>query len=349
MPSLPMPSTILCLLITLMGALPFTLPESEDYSDAKKKAEEDWSEWAREALTGRKVEKSYAPMSVAGKRVLILYPRGSSKSKIKSVSTKTVAAFDKLFDPKQREAGAPSRKTAVLFPLSGTKSFTAITARAAELVPRLTGWAQSAPKAVGFLLEDPLSAGWLKNVPENEVWSEENELSNRLARLLTLERFGRQPHWLSQGIAWHVELGVCKDVYCFPFRSGFVSKKEHKAWPKRLPELMSSRGEIPLATTDLLGWSRDTWQADRATLAWGAVAMLAKHYPDEFPHVLTAFRDLRVNDGRSTAEDGSWTVIPDYEIPVEPMVEILDRKLGVDFMVEFDRYARKPKAYRRPR
>lgn len=344
-----MTSALCTLLLFLAGSLPATPLPAGDYDQAEQAAKEAWEDWAGRALTGRQVEKGYSSMAVADSRVLVWYPKGASKSKLKSVSTKAVAAFDKLFDPGERDEQAPARRSAVLFPLAGPKSFTAITARAAELEPRLASWATSATRGVGFLLDSPLSAGWLLSVPDSEVWNQENELANRLARLLTLERFGRLPHWLSQGIAWQIELGVCKDVYCFPFRTGFISKKEHRSWPRRLPEHMDARGETKVTANDLFGWSRNTWKADSAALSWGAVAMLAKHYPEEFRKALIALRDLRTKDGRKTESDGSWTLIPDYEIPAEQGLEILDRELGVDFLAELDRYARKPKTYRKPR
>lgn len=336
-------------LVLLLATFSLASPSVGDYDAALTQANTQWADWAKESLTGRQVEKAYSTMTVADDRLVIWYPKGTSKSKLKSFSVKTIAAFDKVFDPGKRPADAPERRTAVLFPLSGPKSFTAITSRAAELVPRLSGWAQAAPRGVGFLLDEPLAGGWLLDVPDSEVWNGENELANRLTRLLTIERFGRQPHWLSQGLAWHVELTVCKDVYCFPFRTGFISKKEHKTWPRRLTDLMSARGETPVVANDLFGWQRNTWSAESAALAWGAVAMLAKHYEEEFPKALDAFRALRIKDGRQTQSDGSWTVIPDYEIPAEQAIEILDRELGVDFLAELDRYARKPKTYRRPR
>jgi hypothetical protein len=321
-----------------------------DYEQAATEAKSRWGAWSAEQRTklGR-VEKIYKPFVSRDNRVLVWVPKGTKSSKLIGVSKKAVLIFDKLFDPKAREASAPAIRTAALFPLSGPKSFQSITNAATQLNPALGGWASAATSGVGFLLEDPLAAGWLLKVPNSEVWNVENELVNRLARLLTIERYGRQPHWLAQGLAWHVELKVCKDVYCFPYRTGFVSKKEHKSWAKRLPLVMKARGERQLTASDLHSWSRASWQADSAALASGAVDMLAKHYPAELPRVLSAFAQTRTKDGRKTESDGSWQLIPNYEIPADKEQEILNRELGVDFLAEFDRYARAPGRYRRPR
>jgi hypothetical protein len=316
----------------------------DPYAAAAEEAKVLWGDWSKTADT----EKPYSKTAAADKRVLIWYPKGTSKSKLKKSSEKAVKAFDKLFADTQHVEGRVHR-TAVLVPLAGPKSFASVTSHVGQKVPRLAGWASSAVRGTGFLLEEPLVAGWLVSVPGVEIWSPENELTNRLARLLTLERFGRQPQWLAQGLAWYVELSVCKDVYCFPFRTGFVSKKEHRSWPRKLEQLMDARPERAVELAELAGWKRNTWDETGAALSWGAVTMLASHYPDELPGVLAAFAAERLAQGRDVAEDGSWTWIADYEIPVERQGELLDEALGVDFGAELDRYVRKPKGYRRPR
>jgi hypothetical protein len=260
-----------------------------------------------------------------------------------------VSRFDDLFPPAGREAEAPPRRTAVLFPLSGPKAFASVAGFLGRKYPRLAAWAGAAPNGVGFLLEDPLCAGWLLDVPKNEVWSPDNEQANRLARLLLAERYGRQPYWLAQGLAWELELEVCHDVYCFPFRTGFVAKKEHRRWPARLAALMAARGDRPLTLAELAAWPRNTWNQDLAVLSFGAAGLLARHYPDELPPVLAAFAAVRRQDGRTTHPDGSWELIPDYEIPAPKQLEILNHELGVDFEAELTSFAKHPKGYHRPR
>jgi hypothetical protein len=168
----------------------------------------------------------------------------------------------------------------------------------------------------------------------------------RLTRLLTLERFGRLPHWLEMGLAWHVELVVCKDVYCFPFRAGFVSKKEHKSWDARLAAAMKARGERPLDVAELAGWRRGTWDEERGPLAWGAAALLARHFAEELPALLAAYAAERRQHGRLVRADGSWEALPDWEIAAERERELLDATLRVDFAAELTRFARAPRAYR---
>jgi hypothetical protein len=318
---------------------------TDGYAESAAQARELWARW----IAAEEVERAYSSAEVAGARVLVFRPAGTSASQLAGRSGRTVKAFDAIFAASARDASVAPPRTAVLVSLAGPKSFASVTRHLGEAEPRLADWAQSAPSGTGFLLEDPLVAGWLEKVSEIEVWSPENELVNRLARLLTIERFGRQPQWIAQGLAWHVELTVCKDVYCFPYRSGFVSKKEHKSWPAKVAEAMAQRGEAPIRIEELTGWARNTWDEARATLAYAAAAMLAKHYPAELARVLDAFTRVRVADGRATAADGSWTWIADYEIPAERQLEVLNAELGADFLAELAAYASKPKSYHRPR
>ena len=324
-------------------------PGLQDYSAAIEQAMNVFGGWAAELLISDSAPDRYAPSTVADGRVILFCSKRSNASKVSRAATKTLAAFDALIPPATREPEAPPVRTAVLFELSNQESLASITAYLGKQFEALAGWAPAAAKGVGFALEEPLSAGWLLTVPENEVWSPENELVNRLARLLTLERFGRQPHWLEMGLAWHVELAVCKDVYCVPYRAGFVSKKEHKSWDARLAAAMKARGESPITVAELAGWARGTWDETHAPLAWGAAAMIARHYQKELPALLAAYAAERRQHGRTVHADGSWEALPDYEIAAERERELLDATLGVDFGTELTRFARAPRTYQRPR
>lgn len=328
-------------LVPLALLLPLGHPTlGGDYEAAARVAEEEWSAWAADAYESR---------AVAEARVLAYGSKRSSTSKLARSAELTVRCFDSLFPPEPRPADAPPRRTAVLVELANEEDLASVTAFLATRHPELAGWSRSAAKGVGFALGDPPCAGWLLDVPQNEVWSPENELVNRLARLLLLERFGLEPNWLELGLAWHVEICVCKDVYCFPYRSGFVSKKEHKRWDARLAEVMKARAGAPVALGELTGWARGNWDEVRAVLSYGAAVMLARHYGVELPAVLSAFAAERREKGREVHADGSWVTIPDYEIPEERQRALLDAILGVDFAAELTRFAAAPKGYRRPR
>ena len=217
--------------------------------------------------------------------------------------------------------------------------------------PYLAGWAASGERGVGFVLEQPLAAAWPREVPgvEKSEWKPANELTNRLAQALLIQRAGRLPQWLTQGLAWHVELSVRRSIYCFPFRAGFVGKKEHKGWAKPLRALMAERGERPLAMRELTDWPRGTYDDRHAALAWGAGTLLAKYFPDALPGILADFEERTKAGGRITNADGSWEAVPDYEIPADEQLTILDARLEVRFLEELARFARQGRSYVRPR
>ncbi len=342
----PVAAVFLAALPTFPASAPAT--PVDEYDAPFAEAEAFWTPWLK-GDGAKGLEARYSSKAAAKERVLVVVPKGTSASKLAKSAERVVKVFDGLFAKTERDAAALPPRTAVLFSLEGPKSLASVAAHVGAAVPRLAGWASAAGQGTGFALGEPLAAGWLETVETSEVWSPENELANRLTRLLTIERFGRQPQWVAQGLAWHVEIAVCKDVYCFPYRTGFVSKKEHKSWPKRLGELMAQRGDGAIEMKELSGWSRSSWNETSAALSWGAIELLVEHYPNELPKVLEAYRALRDTDGRNTAADGSWTVIPDYEIPAERELEVLGRELGVDFLVELGKFARKPNTYRRPR
>lgn len=319
------------------------LDRAPDYAALADAAEAGWTAWATGA------EREYEVERIEGGRVLFWHTKRSKASKLERAAERTIRAFDALFPPQERTADDPPPRCAVLVELANAEDFAALAETLAQQNAALASWAPNAARGVGFALEDPLAAGWLLEVPQSEVWSPENELVNRLARLLTIERFGRQPNWLEMGLAWQFELTICKDVFCFPYRAGFVSKKEHRSWDSQLAAAMRARGDTPIGVEELAGWPRGTWDEVRGPLSWGAAAMLARHYEEELPKVLEAFAAERRKEGRRTHPDGSWETIPDYEIPTGRQTELLDSICAVDFAKELTRFAKSPRGYARSR
>lgn len=306
-----------------------------------------WLEWTAERLIAGEAP-GYVPEDAAKGRVVLLRSSGRSPGKAKKSIEKTCAAFDDALPaPKGSADAAP---VPVLLALEDGPSMSSAVAFLGKRYPYLEGWAKGAVEGVGFVLEDPLSAAWLESVPGLEKeWNPENEVVNRLAQLLLVARAGRQPQWLALGLAWCIELDVCKDIYCFPNRTGFVGKREHKGWDKVLVQLRESRGETPFTIDDLAGWTRGTYDDDHAALAWGAATLLAQHFEERLPQVVDELAGVRDRDGRTTHPDGSWEAVPGYEIAPEAQREILDRVLECDFLAELGRFAAEGRAYSRRR
>jgi hypothetical protein len=251
---------------------------------------------------------------------------------------RALALVDKL-------APAPADKppaVLVILELEGPKDFGLLLDDLGKRYSYLSSWAQGEKQQLGFVLEEPLAAAFLATSTEAKEWNPKNELANRTAQIAVFERFGRLPNWLMQGLAWNVEMNVCGSIFCFPFRSGFVAKKEHKSWSEQLKAVMASTSpENPLrklTIDDLAGWKRSTYDNDRALLAWGAASYLAKRKADALPLILEDLHALRDKESKVTKPDGSWTINPDYEVPATKQLEILKARAGDDFLEALARF-----------
>jgi len=292
---------------------------------------------------------AYVSTPLLDGRIELVHARRRSSSALARNVEKTVRAFDRLLPAE--EAAPTEAETPVLVQLEDPEALGRIKAALGQRFPYLTGWAASGERGVGFVLEQPLLAGWLAEVPgvKKSEWKPGNELTNRLAQALLIQRAGRLPQWLTQGLAWHVELEVQNDIYCFPFRAGFVGKKEHKGWQRALKAMLGEGGQPAPSMTELASWPRGTYDDRHAALAWGAATLLAEYFPEALPGILSDLEARTREGGRITHPDGSWETVADYELPAEVQVEVLDARLGTSFLGELERFCRLGSSYVRPR
>jgi hypothetical protein len=220
-------------------------------------------------------------------------------------------------------------QTIVLFVLANEAHYRLVLDQLARRQPYLSGWARKARELTGFVLEMPLSGAFLESAPGMEEWSPEHELVNRLAQLLLIRRFRQQPFWFQQGFAWFVELSLFDSIYCFPFRTGFVSVSEHTGWDSDLKNAYASK---TLEMTDFATWQREKFDPKAAKVAWGVVDYLAHAKTAKLPALLEDLRTFREKNDRRSTGPGTWESIPGYEIPPDAMREILERHAGKTFL-----------------
>jgi hypothetical protein len=161
---------------------------------------------------------------------------------------------------------------------------------------------------------------------------------------MLLRRFGRQPFWLTMGLAWHVEYAVRGALYCFPYRDEFVGVTEHDDWDRMLRQRYKGRDTLSMA--ELTAWKRGRWDREQALRSFGIGAFLAKHHADELPLVLDALREETLSKGRVTHADGSWELVPGYELSAEDQHAIFTRYLGEGWLDELLESFQKGKSYR---
>ncbi len=198
----------------------------------------------------------------------------------------------------------------------------------------LKTWKATALRQQGFVNAWPLTACYMSLPDGVEEWSPNNELVNRLARILFLRRFGKQPYWAELGIGWHFEMKLFNDIYVFPYRDEFVWAVEHAAWPSDLAKRFGDRKREPLRGEEFFGYERGEYLPLESRLSFGFMHFIAQ---EGNPDLSDFFEALRKHyDEQSIVKTGtySWKRDPNYRIPAEEQAALARKFLGEDV---FDR------------
>ena len=268
-------------------------------------------------------------------------PPGTSVSPAKTSPTGTSAPVQSAGASWGSGSIEPDKQTAVVLVLDNEKDYASVIEMLGSTQSYLKDWVGDAKKALGFVLEQPLSGAYVENASGQEEWNPDHELLNRTAQLLCLRRFGQQPNWIVQGLAWEAEMAYDGALYCFPYRSEFVGVGEHTAWPSDLRNQFKQRAEKTLKIDELAHWERGRWDANASKIAWGLVHYVAAQSPGKFSATLEEMRQFRDADDRKTKPDGTWERIPHYEISGEHQLAILKKHFGADVLANASNAFRK--------
>jgi hypothetical protein len=218
----------------------------------------------------------------------------------------------------------------------------------AVLDPRLADWAASAARQVaGFVLTEPLVGAWIEDPPGVAEWQPHNEMVHRAMQLQVRGRVGDLPAWLTLGMAWHAEDMVCRSIYCFPYRDGFVSVGTHSDWGLWLANEFKkgkrkSKGQPEGITLEEFamwqpGVSSGEFDATKALLAFGFTRFLLHEHGPRLAPVLVSIRE-ELERGRITwISANEWTTNPGYQLPAAEqlrLLSVLDPKV-LDGATEF--------------
>ena len=233
--------------------------------------------------------------------------------------------FDEILPP----AAGDAAPTAVLIVLKDQKAHAEALAFVGTIEPALAGWAEKAGgKELGFVLGTPLCGAFVESAPDLKEWKPDHELLNRAVQLLLQRRAGALPNWLAQGLAWEAERKMLGSIWCYPYRSGFVARSEHDAWPAKLSSELGNEGLDAFSIDALAAWRRGTYEEEAARRSWGLAHWLAREQRAALPGVLDDLAAIREKEGRTTHADGSWERIPGYEIPAKAQAEVLAKRCG---------------------
>ncbi|MGD2019275.1 MAG: hypothetical protein PVJ89_14230 [Planctomycetota bacterium] len=303
----------------------------------------------------------HVSMTEDGRVILVTSSKKVARRRMKLVE-RTLEAFDELMSPPDRAGSdevfsraawgigdhVPDQVPVVLVEVRKAGEYQDLLSGLGQAREDLSNLVHVHGMRPGFSEEQVTAAVW-QEAPDGyelgTVWRSENELVNRLARLLVFRSYGPQPTWLSVGAAWNIELEVMRDIYCFPYRTGFVGIGDHGGWETELKREFKKRKKDPLALDEFAGWRRNTWDEHKAQLAFGMVEYLSRHEPEVLSRAAEAFR-LQYKEGfKTTHPDGSWETNPAYQVPVEEQLDVLvdasDAELlgrATEFMTRWNRY-----------
>ncbi|MGE0142354.1 MAG: hypothetical protein AB7I19_03765 [Planctomycetota bacterium] len=253
------------------------------------------------------------------------------------------------------------RWTAAAVPavLVGVRSahYRALLDHVAALDPRLADWAASAARHVaGFVLTEPLVGAWIEDPQGVEEWQPDNEMVHRAMQLQVRGRVGDLPAWLTLGMAWHAEDMVCRSIYCFPYRDGFVSVGTHSDWGLWLANEFKkgkrkSKGQPERITLEEFamwqpGVSTGEFDATKAFLAFGFARFLLSEHGPRLAPVLVSIREEQERGRVTWISANEWTTNPGYQLPVADQLRLLSG-LDPDLLDAATEFLRKKLANRR--
>lgn len=268
----------------------------------------------------------------------------------------TLRVFDSSFSkPALKDldlAGSDARRrggerVSTLVRLENQEDYNSLLEHVAANDPSLTQWAWRSRVTTGFSIDEPLLGAWIdeRGALADGQWREQNELTNRLAQTLICERFDRLPHWLAQGMAWHVELESTGSVYSYPNREGFKGLDEHRGWANRLSDEFRTNREI-LPLHELTGWHGPDFDESSAALAWGVVNYLERYRGDAASILAADLGAYSRHHGRVTAEDGTDAWREDWQVPFEVQMRALLHAGGPDVLEDVTECYRKGSRFR---
>lgn len=280
--------------------------------------------------------------------VLVTQSKKSSEKRMKLVAD-TLATFDAVLSPPDRSNStetyrggewgvrehAPDAEPVVLIELEKGLHYQTLLTALEETEPGMESWASIQSTEPGFADERFMATGW-QAAPDGfeigQVWRSENELVNRLSRLLLFRSYGPQPNWFTQAAGWAVEQDVMGSIYCFPYRTEFVGVGEHVGWRNEIKNDFKSRKKKPLELSEFADWQRGTWDLDEAATAWGFVQFLIQEKPDAIPAFAEANR-LAYRAGFTVDHgDGTWSTNPSFAVSPKAQFDFLTAEAGEDVL-----------------
>lgn len=280
-------------------------------------------------------------------RVMVLSAREFNRSvrREERLVKRGIAAFDALVVPPTEEGSQPAvegrklEECCVLLRMHDRPDYEAALEFLGRTRPYLGPWASGTASQDSFQLRQPNCAAWIERETKG---STQNQLVHHLASGLVAARYGEPPAWLRRGVAWQVELEVCKSIRTLP------GAEEQRGWSRMLKDTYARREGLSLACADFAALSDEGGAELEAGMAWGLVEFAAEHRPGSLGPILQDLGRYAADHGRVTYEDGRWEPRPGYEIPIGVQAHVLRRHGQQNLFAECTGYFQLGSRYRSP-
>ncbi|MEE8468759.1 MAG: hypothetical protein V3T22_09900 [Planctomycetota bacterium] len=307
-----------------------------------------WSPWAARAGYRMDLEEHGRVLTLSSAR----YNRSVSREN--SLVADTLQVFDEWLpvappNPFPHSGSAPPQappreESVVLLRLQDRASYELLLDFLGANHPELREVLAAARDDSHFTLDDPRCCAWI----QREHNTPDNELVHRLTTGLVQSRFGGSPGWLTEALAWNVELEVVHSIRSFP--AGPRGVKQGRGWTSLLRRSLDPHETWVPTLDEFRAWSPGSDDEQAAALAFGLVSYCVSHRQTDLAPVFLELGLYEASRGRIVQDDGSWRPVEGFSFPAAVEDQALYRHCGEDLRYECARYLREGRRFRpRPR
>jgi len=303
-----------------------------------------WSDWATKAGYRMDLEQNGRVLCLSSARY------NKSVSRENSLVEDTTEVFDQWLpaappNPLPRSGDEapeppPVEETVVLLRLQDRASYELLLDTLAESHPELKEVLDAARGDSSITLTNPRCCAWI----QREHDTPDNELVHRLTTGLIRSRFGGSPDWLTEALAWNVELEVVHSIRSFP--RGPRSAKNGRGWESELRVSLDPRKSWIPTLDEFRAWAPGSDDEHDAAMAFGLVSYCVTHREADLAPVFLELGRYEESRGRIVQDDGSWEPVEDFAFPAGLQESTLYRYCGEDLFYECARYLRQGRRFR---
>ncbi len=199
-------------------------------------------------------------------------------------------------------------------------------------------------KITGLILEHPLLGVVIQQPEESEEHRPHQELAKRQVELLLFKRFGPQPFFVREGVAWCFEWSEFGELRTFTGRTQFIGTGDpaYAGWRRSRRSLFREGGGFRFDTdldvmSTLREWRSDRYQDDLAAASFQLARCLMDRHRNQAGEILGRWGSETAEGRGSWSANGGWTLDPNFVLKPQELVAGLQ---GVSILESVRAYER---------